>query len=140
MISGQAGKSVMTKTTESMPSGAHAALDGASHRPSSLTRGPWRPDHQHAGAPIALVCRAIEPAALELGLTHLSRLTANLLRPAPIRDLAVEVITDYAVRNTGHFSARPMVGHKAVAPMASGLEIGVENCQRRHRVREPAQR
>ncbi len=115
MISGQGGKPLMTKTTESMPSSAYAALDGASYRPTSLTRGPWHPDHQHAGPPIALVCRAIEIAALKLGLTHLSRLTANLLRPVPIRDLAVEVITDYTGRNTGHFSARLMVGDKAVA-------------------------
>jgi hypothetical protein len=60
----------------------------------------------HAGPPIALMCRAIEDAALKLGLTHLSRLTANLLRPVPIRDLAVEVITHYVGRNSGHFSAR----------------------------------
>jgi hypothetical protein len=84
----------VNKTTESIPPSAYAALDGASYRSSSLTRGPWHPDHQHAGPPIALVCRAIENAALKVGLTHLSRLTANLLRPVPIRDLTVEVINN----------------------------------------------
>ena len=105
----------MNRTTESMPSSAYAALDGASYRPSPLTRGPWHPDHQHAGPPIALVCRVIENAALKVGLTHLSRLTANLLRPVPIRDLTVEIITNYVGRNTGHFSARLNVDDKEVA-------------------------
>lgn len=36
-------------------------------------------------------CRAVEQEALKVGLTHLSRLTANLLRPAPIRDLTIGV-------------------------------------------------
>src|SRR5277367_6674426 len=102
-------------TTESMPSSAYTRLDDDSYRPSSLTRGPWHPDHQHAGPPIALMCRAIENAALKMGLTHLSRLTANLLRPVPIRDLAIEVITNYVGRNSGHFSARLKVGDKEVA-------------------------
>jgi hypothetical protein len=105
----------MTRTTESMPSSAYTALGGDSYRPSSLTRGPWHPDHQHAGPPIALMCRAIENAAFKLGLTHLSRLTANLLRPVPIRDLVIEVTTNYVGRNTGHFSARLDVDGKEIA-------------------------
>src|SRR5271169_5842054 len=102
-------------TTQSMPVSAYTALDDDLYRPSSLTRGPWHPDHQHAGPPIALMCRAIENAALKLGLTHLSRLTANLLRPVPIRDLAIEVITCYVGRNSGHFSARLKADNKEVA-------------------------
>jgi len=113
MIRSQAGNLVMT--TESMPSGAYTALTGDSFRPSSLTRGPWHPDHQHAGPPIALMCRAIENTALKMGLTHVSRLTANLLRPVPIRDLEIEVITNYVGRNSGHFSARLKADDKEVA-------------------------
>jgi hypothetical protein len=104
-------------TTESMPSSAYTALEGDWYRSSTLTRGPWHPDHQHAGPPIALLCRAIERAALEQGggLTHLSRLTANLLRPVPIRDLLVEVETNYLGRNSGHFCARLKADDKEVA-------------------------
>jgi hypothetical protein len=105
----------MNSTTESMPSSAYTALGGDSYRPSALTRGPWHPDHQHAGPPIALLCRAIDTAALKLGLTHLSRLTANLLRPVPLRDLMIEVTTHYVGRNSGHFSARIIVDGKEVA-------------------------
>jgi hypothetical protein len=98
-----------------MPCSAYVALEAASYRPSALTRGPWHPDQQHAGPPIALMCRAIEHAALNVGLTHISRLTANLLRPAPIRDLTVEVNNHYVGRNAGHFSARLIVDGKEVA-------------------------
>lgn len=105
----------MTEPADSRPTSAYTAIDAHSVRSSTLTRGPWHPDHQHAGPPIALVCRSIERAAHLHGLTHVSRLTANLLRPVPISELAVEVTTDYAGRNAGHFSARLMAGAKEVA-------------------------
>ena len=82
---------------------------------ATLTRGPWHLDHQHAGPPIALVCRAIERAARGHGLEQLSRLTANLLRPVPIGDLEVAVSVDYAGRNAAHFSARLTAGGKDIA-------------------------
>ena len=61
------------------------------------------------------MCRAIENTALKMGLRHLSRLTANLLRPVPIRDLTIEVITNYVGRNSGHFTARLKADGKEVA-------------------------
>ena len=83
---------------------------------SVLTRGPWHPDHQHAGPPIALVSRALLGAAQAHGLTHLARITANLLRPVPIGLLTIETATDYGGRNAGHFSARLLAeGGKEVA-------------------------
>jgi Thioesterase-like superfamily len=107
----------MNTIKRSMPTSAYAAVDGdaETYRSSALTRGPWHPDHQHGGPPIALVCRNLERAALEHGLTHISRLTANLLRPVPIGELTVDVATDYAGRNAGHFSARLTAGGKEVA-------------------------
>jgi len=102
-------------TTEVMPTSAYELLESGSYRASVLTRGPWHPEHQHAGPPIALVCRAIELVAVEHGLTHLARLTANLLRPVPIGELAIKVANDYVGRNAGHFSARLMAGGKEVA-------------------------
>ncbi len=102
----------MAKT---FPPGAFTPI--AEHRflASALTRGPWNPEHQHAGPPIALVCRAIERAAAEQGLTHISRITANLLRPVPIGEVSVEVVVDYAGRNAGHYSAQLLAGGKCVA-------------------------
>lgn len=97
------------------PSSAYVALENGAYASSGLTRGPWHPDHQHAGPPIALVARSIERAAAALDLTHVARLTANLLRPIPIAELAVEVQTEYAGRNVAHFSARLLAGGKDVA-------------------------
>ena len=105
----------MPPSQRSTPTSAYTALDARSYRSSALTRGPWHPEHQHAGPPIALVCRAVELAARAHGLTHLARLTANLLRPIPIGDLVIEVMTDYVGRNAGHFSAHLMLGNKDVA-------------------------
>ena len=83
---------------------AYSEVGDGVFRASQLTRGPWHPDHQHAGPPSALICRAIERAAANEGLTHLARLTVNLLRPAPIGECRVEVAADYVGRNAGHFS------------------------------------
>ena len=62
------------------PSSAFVALDDGRYAATELTRGPWQDEHQHAGPPIALVARGIEQAAAARGLTHVARLTANLLR------------------------------------------------------------
>lgn len=87
--------------------------DGA-FRASRLTGGPWHADHQHAGPPSALICRTIERAAND-GLTHLGRLTVNLLRPAPIGECRVEVAADYVGRNAGHYSGRLTAEGKDIA-------------------------
>ena len=111
------------------PSSAYVALPIGAYASTDLTRGPWHPDHQHGGPPIALVARSIERAAAALDLAHIARLTANLLRPVPIAELTVEVETDYAGRNVAHLSARLNAGGKevarftAVAHRAGALDI-----------------
>lgn len=101
------------------PASAYVALESGAYGSTGLTRGPWHPEHQHGGPPIALVARSIERAAAALGLTHIARLTANLLRPVPIAELAVEVETGYAGRNVAHFSARLHAGGKEVARLTA---------------------
>jgi len=56
---------------------------------TELARGPWDPGSQHGGAPAALLMRAFEqlPAADELAIT---RVTYELLRPAPLGELEVD--------------------------------------------------
>jgi hypothetical protein len=105
----------LSKPAEKIPVSAYSLHEGGSYGSSMLTRGPWHHEHQHAGPPIALVCRAIERVAAAHELTHIARLTANLLRPVPISELSIEVATDYAGRNAGHISARLMAGGKEVA-------------------------
>lgn len=96
-----------TDTPETpMPSAAYRVHSPREVEATGLTRGPWDPGQQHAGPPIAMVCRAIEAVAREHGLTHIGRLTANLLRPLPIGKLEIEVVTEYAGRNAAHYAAR----------------------------------
>jgi len=95
---------------------AYVETAGGGFLAGPLTRGPWHPDHQHAGPPSALICRAVERAAAAAGeLTHLGRLTVNLLRPAPVGACNVEVAADYLGRSAGHFSGRLVAAGKEVA-------------------------
>ena len=94
---------------------AYVELNEGLFRASPLTGGPWHSDHQHAGPPSALICRAVERAAKDSGLVHLSRLTVNLLRPAPIGEVRIEVAPDYLGRSVGHFSGRLSAGGKDIA-------------------------
>ena len=91
-------------------------------RAGPLTGGPWRPEQQHGGPPSALICRAIECAAAEAGLTHLGRLTVNLLRPAPIGQCRIEATADYLGRNAGHYSGRLTAEGKEIARFAALMQ------------------
>jgi hypothetical protein len=95
----------VSQVPAALPASAYVGAGEGRWRSGELTRGPWHPEHQHAGPPIALVAEQIARAAAPLGLTHMARLTANLLRPIPIAELEVAVRTDYAGRNAAHFSA-----------------------------------
>jgi hypothetical protein len=94
---------------------AYEALADGAFRASALTGGPWSPQHQHAGPPSALICRAVERAAAPQGLTHIARLTVNLLRPVPIGDCRIAVDADYLGRGAGHFSGRLEVEGREIA-------------------------
>jgi hypothetical protein len=96
-------------------SAAYHPMEGDVLRASALTIGPWSPEHQHAGPPSALICRAVERAAAPHGLTHIARLTVNLLRPAPLGDARVECREDQIGRNAGHFSGRLVMAGKDIA-------------------------
>jgi hypothetical protein len=98
-----------------LPNCAYSQRSDSAFESSALTRGPWHPEHQHAGPPSALVCRAIEQEARSLGLEHIGRLTSNLLRPVPIAPLQIQVRVEYAGRNAAHLAAELSAGDKVVA-------------------------
>lgn len=56
---------------------------------TGLTRGPWSPDHQHAGPPAALIARAVERALPADIPMQVARMTLEILRPVPIAELTV---------------------------------------------------
>lgn len=105
----------MSAPHAAQPSSAYAAHGDGTYASSALTRGPWDIGHQHAGPPIALVARALTAAARAHGMTHMARLTANLLRPIPIEALRVETACDYVGRNVAHLSARLLGGARELA-------------------------
>lgn len=104
----------VTSSIAESPDAAYAPKGEGLYRSTELTRGPWHEQQQHAGPPIALVVHALLEAAAKHGLTHLARLTANLLRPVPIGDITVQVQEDYVGRNTGHFAAVAQADGKAL--------------------------
>jgi hypothetical protein len=111
-----------------LPAAAFTVISHRVVRASELTRGPWDPQHQHAGPPIAMVCRAIESVAQDHGLGHIGRLTANLLRPIPIAEMEIEVETDYAGRNAAHYSARLWGQGKELARFTALAQREAEIC------------
>jgi hypothetical protein len=72
--------------------------------PTELTRGPWNPDHQHAGPPAALLAHAVEgTSTIAAGQTV--RLTFDILAPVPLTPLAVETRTLRAGRRIQQIEA-----------------------------------
>ena len=94
---------------------AYVALGDDLFHASALTGGPWHPEHQHAGPPSALIARSVERAGRNDGLTHLARLTVNLIRPVPIGECRVETAPDYVGRAAGHYSGRLTAQGKELA-------------------------
>ncbi len=82
-------------------------------------RGPWSPDHLHAGPPAALLARAIERAGAADGLA-VSRVTVELFAPAPIGPLVVTTSTLRAGRTVRRVEATLAAGDRVLA-RASGL-------------------
>jgi hypothetical protein len=64
-------------------------VDGDRVVPSELARGPWSPDHQHGGAPSALLAGVVEQVE-PLDASHVARLTIDLTRPVPLHPLRLE--------------------------------------------------
>ena len=108
-------RNVARKAIVTEPDAAYEAIGDNAFRASALTGGPWSPEHQHAGPPSALICRAVERAAAPHGLTHIGRLTVNLLRPLPIGDCEIEARADQLGRGAGHFSGRLTANGKEIA-------------------------
>lgn len=82
--------------------------DGDSVEATARTRGPWNPDHQHAGPPAALIAREIEllegvgagPQDRQIG-----RITYEILRPVPIGRLRLSAEVERPGRTVDMVSA-----------------------------------
>lgn len=91
-------------------------------RATELTRGPWSPDHQHAGPPAALLARAVEAELPTDAALQVVRLTVEILRPVPITELTVTTEVVHAGRKLRMLEAtladaggKPLLRARAVA-------------------------
>jgi hypothetical protein len=100
-------------------------LDGDHFRPTVLTRGPWRPEHQHGGPPSALMARAIERAAGEGESLQFARFTIDFVRPVPIEPLSVRVEQVREGRRARGYAAVLRAGDQPVA-RATALLVRAE--------------
>ena len=112
--------------TDPLPASAYTARENGTYLATLLTRGPWNPEHQHAGPPSALAAQAIARVAAPLGLTHFARLTASLFRPIPVAELNIVVETAYSGRNAGHFCAQMFAAGKEVARFTALVQRAAE--------------
>ena len=84
--------------------------DGDVFLPTPHTRGPWDPGAQHAGAPAALIGRAIErlpsPVPMEV-----ARVTLEVLRPVPLEPLRLATRVERPGRRVELSSAVLTAGH-----------------------------
>lgn len=63
---------------------------GGRYAATELTRGPWSPDHQHAGPPSGLLGRCIEATGRRDDV-QIARIAIDILRPVPLGVLEVDV-------------------------------------------------
>ena len=87
-------------------------------------RGPWSPDHLHAGPPSALLARAIERAGAG-DPVMVTRLTVDLFAPVPIGPLEVATSTLRAGRTVRRLEATLAAGERVLA-RACGLVTRVQ--------------
>jgi hypothetical protein len=94
--------------------------DGSALIPSDYTRGPWRPDAQHGGPPVALLGRAAEAALpADFGI---ARITIALSKPVPLEPLTA---TSDVTRISRRALRVEVTLSSADGPVASGTALGL---------------
>jgi hypothetical protein len=97
------------------PDPAFFVPDGARLLATAHTRGPWSPEHQHAGPPSALLARAIEQAVADDPAFLVTRLCVEVLTPIPLGAFEVTTGVVRAGRKVRRFEASLATGGRAVA-------------------------
>lgn len=95
--------------------------DGDGFRATELSRGPWHPDLQHGGPPIALLGRAIERVPTDVPM-QVARVTVDLLRPVPIGRVRLTTEVVRAGRSAQVVQATLFTGDK-LALRATALRV-----------------
>jgi hypothetical protein len=75
-----------------LPPAFYRPLGEGLYAPSEAVIGPWAPDQQHGGPPLALLAHALRTHEPGRGM-HLVRLAVELLGPLPVQPCRVQVET-----------------------------------------------
>ncbi len=114
-----------TATIDTPSSGAFFIREGDHWLATEHGRGPWSPEHLHAGPPSALLARAIQRAARDDPAQQVTRLTVELMSPVPLAPLSVECSLLRAGRKSRRIEATLRAGSRTLA-RATGLAIRTE--------------
>lgn len=105
-------------------------LDEGHYRSTQLTRGPWSPDHQHAGPPAALLGGAV---AEQLPIGRVTRITFEVLRPVAVTDVTVTTRLDRPGRRVAmasgalHDDDGPVLLARAWAVREAEIDLAVDH-------------
>lgn len=102
--------------------------------PTDHSRGPWHPDHCHAGPPTGLLARGMETrlhaetgiSAKDPGLQRLTRMTVTLHRPLPMAGIRVESSIRRLGRSVSLTSAQLFDREGKTCASAEGLHMLVK--------------
>ena len=97
-----------------VPDAFYLPLGGERFLPTEHTSGPWSPDAQHFGPPSALLVRALEEVPAEREMM-LSRVTVEILGPAPLRELTLTARLERPGRAVEYLSAELATDERVVA-------------------------
>lgn len=87
-------------------------------------RGPWHPEHCHAGPVTGLIARAAETALPDHRLT---RLLVDLGRPVPTAGFRIEATTGHVGRSVARVSLAVLDADDREVTHAEAMAIGVED-------------
>ena len=107
-----------------MPDFVYEPLGDGIFMPTELARGPWSPDHQHGGAPTALMTRAVEQIETAQPM-RIVRITSEFYGALPIAEMKVSAEVVRPGRRVQWVEARIEVEGR-VAMRAMALQMRVE--------------
>lgn len=107
-----------------MPDFVYEPLGDGRFMPTVLARGPWSPEHQHGGAPTALMTRAVEQIETAQPM-RLVRITSEFFGALPIAEMKVSAEVVRPGRRVQWVEVRIEVEGR-IAMRAMALQMRVE--------------
>lgn len=93
-------------------------------RANDPARGPWSPDHCHAGPVTALIARALEQAVPD---KMMARITLDLVRPTPMTEITVTAETIHNGRTVTTAKAELRDANGSLCVAATSMHLARKN-------------